>query len=111
MDEYISRKAAIAYIRERSEECQKAFEEFGGESGIYADAYNDLAEDFHSIPAADVAPVVYGRWIRPHWKNSNYCCDCSECGGEAMHRDYQWDKNGVYPICPNCGAKMEGSDS
>lgn len=73
MDEYISRKAAIAYIRERSEECQKAFEEFGGESGIYADAYNDLAEDFHSIPAADVAPVVYvhpkGRYI------------VAECGG------------------------------
>ena len=49
MTEYISRKAAIAYIRERSEECQKAFEELGGEGGIYADAYNDLAEDFHSI--------------------------------------------------------------
>lgn len=46
MDDYISRKAAIAYIREQSEECQKAFEELGGESGIYADAYNDLAEDF-----------------------------------------------------------------
>lgn len=60
------------------------------------------------IPAADVAPVVHGRWTRPHWKNSNYCCDCSECGGEAMHRDYQWDKNGVYPICPHCGAKMDG---
>lgn len=63
------------------------------------------------ISAADVAPVVYGRWIRPHWKNNNYCCDCSECGGEAMHRDYQWDKNGVYPICPNCGAKMDGGDN
>ena len=58
MDEFISRKTAIAYIREQSEECQKAFEELGGESGIYADAYNDLAEDFYSIPAADVAPVV-----------------------------------------------------
>lgn len=63
------------------------------------------------IPAADVAPVVHGRWIRPHWKNNNYCCDCSECGGEAMHRDYQWHKNGVYPICPNCGAKMDGGDN
>lgn len=58
MDEFISRKAAIAYIREQLEECQKAFEELGGESGIYADAYNDLAEDFYSIPAADVAPVT-----------------------------------------------------
>jgi hypothetical protein len=58
MAEYIRRETAIAYIREQSEECQKAFEELGGESGIYADAYNDLAEDFYSIPAADVAPVV-----------------------------------------------------
>lgn len=61
-----------------------------------------------SIPAADVASVVHGQWIRPHWKNNNYCCDCSECGGEAMHRDYQWNKNGIYPICPNCGAEMDG---
>ena len=57
MAEYMSREAAIAYIREQSEECQKAFEELGGESGIYADAYNDLAEDFYRIPAADVAPI------------------------------------------------------
>ena len=57
MAEYIKREDAIAYIREQSEECQKAFEELGGESGIYADAYNDLAEDFYSIPAADVVPV------------------------------------------------------
>ena len=20
-----------------------------------------------------------------------------------MHRDYQWNKNDIYPICPNCG--------
>lgn len=57
MSDYTSREAAIAYIREQSEELQKAFEELGGESGIYADAYNDLAENFHRIPAADVEPV------------------------------------------------------
>ena len=67
------------------------------------DAKRALADMF----PADMASVVHGRWIRPHWKNNNYCCDCSECGGEAMHRDYQWHKNGVYPICPNCGAKMD----
>lgn len=68
----------------------------------------EFAEYLYELPAADVVPVVYGRWIRPHWKNNNYCCDCSECGGEAMHRDYQWNKHGIYPICPNCGAKMDG---
>lgn len=68
----------------------------------------NVRDVIRGVPAADVVPVVHGRWIRPHWKNSNYCCDCSECSGEAMHRDYQWDKNGIYPICPNCGARMDG---
>lgn len=76
-------------------------------SGFSREAIKNI---INSIPAADVTPVVYGRWIRPHWKNSNYCCNCSECGGEAMHRDYQWHKNGIYPICPNCGAKMDIKD-
>lgn len=90
MDEYIKREAVIDLITRRYENPEIC------------------TQEINSIPAADVAPVVHGRWIRPHWKNSNYCCDCSECGGEAMHRDYQWDKNGIYPICPNCGAKMDG---
>lgn len=37
-----------------------------------------------TAPTADVAPVVHGRWIRLRWENNNYCCDCSECGGEAL---------------------------
>lgn len=97
MDEYIKREEAIAYIREQSEECQKAFEELGGESGIYADAYNDLAEDFYSIPAADVVPVVHGRWVF----GGDGCVICSRCNEEESndnHRNY----------CPNCGAKMDG---
>lgn len=60
------------------------------------------------IPAADVAPVRHGRWVTPHWHNSDYCYNCSECGEEAMHREYQWARNGIYPICPNCGARMGG---
>lgn len=105
MDEFISRKAAIAYIREQSEECQKAFEELGGESGIYADAYNDLAEDFYSIPAADVALVVHGRWGtgRFNLETGNYEEQCTRCRN--------FSKEYGKPYCPNCGAEMDGGDS
>lgn len=99
MDEYIKREAALRAVQGQRSPCR---------SPAQNRMLDCLKADVIRISAADVAPVVHGRWIRPHWKNNNYCCDCSECGGEAMHRDYQWNKNGVYPICPNCGAKMDG---
>lgn len=68
----------------------------------------DIQDFLDNIPAADVVPIVHGEWVRPHWKNSDYCCDCSVCGNEAMHREYKWNKKGIYPICPNCGARMDG---
>lgn len=111
MGDYISRKAAIAYIREQSEECHKAFEELGGESGIYADAYNDLADNFCSIPAADVAPVRHGRWDdsgRYTFPSGAVAVRCTNCGcalTESEHRLYNWS------YCPVCGAKMDGGDS
>ena len=105
MAEYISREAAIAYIREQSEECQKAFEELGGESGIYADAYNDLAEDFYRIPAADVAPVVRTRWA--HLGGDEWCCPVC---GFVITTEGSWDKP-TKKYCEDCGAKMDGGDS
>ena len=104
MDDCIKRDAAIAYIREQSEECQKAFEELGGKSGIYADAYNDLAEDFYSIPAADVAPVVrckdckHKGWVQEpcHGKSVDYCkiWDCTLRNLETTFCSYGEQKDG-----------------
>ena len=57
-----------------------------------------------SPPAADVAPVVHGRWERDadgDW----YCTNCDEVvaicesGRERTYRK---------PYCPNRGAKMDG---
>ena len=50
------------------------------------------------IPAADVAPVVHGRWIM-HDDEFGLTCECSVCHIETMG-------DGNY--CPNCGAKMDG---
>ena len=100
MSDYISREAAKEFFLNMD----------AGSSRSYATMLTpeEFAEYFDEIPAADVEPVRQGRWVRPHWRNSSYCCDCSECGGEAMHREYQWYKKGIYPICPNCGAPLVG---
>ena len=54
-----------------------------------------------SPPAADVAPVVHGRWIQV----DSTKCRCSHCDIIALIALYpHGDKN----FCPNCGAKMDG---
>lgn len=91
----------MAEYIDREEYCEKHCQ--------YSNEYCDKEScPIWKAPAADVAPVLHGRWIRLRWENNNYCCDCSECGEEAMYKDYQWSRNGIYPICPNCGARMDG---
>lgn len=54
------------------------------------------------IPAADVVPVVHGRWDtgRFNLETGNYEEQCTHCWNFSK----EYDK----PYCPNCGAKMNG---
>lgn len=58
-------------------------------------------------PAADVTPVVHGRWICINKRYGEY--ECSVCHGvDANCSDYY----GIHAVteqefCPNCGAKMD----
>lgn len=54
--------------------------------------------DIDVIPAADVAPVVHGRWVL-YGKNH---CYCSHCG---MVRNIKTQIGCKY--CPICNAKMD----
>ena len=56
-----------------------------------------------SIPAADVAPVVHGRWVPTESPFMNECEDCSVCGYRTV-----WGHR--YNYCPNCGARMDGAE-
>lgn len=57
-----------------------------------------------SAPAADVAPVVHGRW-----ENGNPICPvCGEDKFKDLDADIWCDW--LPPFCPNCGAKMEQED-
>lgn len=54
-------------------------------------------------PAADVVPVVHGRWNREdHYLHGHYItttCVCSVCGSCPTME---------YRFCPYCGARMDG---
>lgn len=57
----------------------------------------------HDMPAADVAPVVHGRWKYYHKRNKAVCTCCSF--ERALDENF-----GAAISCPNCGAKMDGGD-
>ena len=88
--EYIDLEETVTTLKRNS---QKYFSSF--HKG-YVQAIEDLAD----IPAAKVAPVRHGYWVKGkrdvliHW----HCSACKEC--------YYLDMpNAEY--CPHCGARMD----
>lgn len=65
-----------------------------------------LSEEFEieDAPAADVAPVVHGRWA--HLGGDEWCC--SACGF-VITTEGSWDKP-TKKYCEDCGAKMDGKE-
>lgn len=57
-------------------------------------------------PAADVAPVVHGRWVSVAGKRDRIC---SRCLRNEPYKNADDDAE-VFEFCPHCGAKMDGGD-
>lgn len=55
--------------------------------------------------AADVMPVMHGRWIDNGANGYKWAFVCSMCGYVDGH---PFDDR--HNFCPNCGAKMDGGD-
>lgn len=61
-----------------------------------------------SIPAADVAPVVHGRWDdsgRYTFPGGSTAVRCTECGCALTVSEFRLNN---WNYCPVCGAKMDG---
>lgn len=58
-------------------------------------------ETIERAPAADVAPVVHGRWIEDDTGIMHYCSECHKYNGSTTY---------MPKYCPNCGALMDGKD-
>lgn len=59
-----------------------------------------VADYIESLPAADVAPVRRGHWIKRGYACGEAEFECSHC------HEIEWRANET-DYCPNCGAKME----
>lgn len=96
--EYIRRADAMGKIT--SSETQKALRTMTGE-----EAYVTVVGILNELPAADVLPMVHGRWSDASFgelpKHAPYGWACSVCGGISFNNEY------IY--CPNCGARMDGA--
>ena len=60
------------------------------------------------FPAADVAPVVHGRWDdsgRYTFPGGGTAVRCTECGCALTVSEYRLNN---WNYCPICGAKMDG---
>ena len=97
MGDYISRDAAIQAIKDIDENAGARGSGFTDPERIMRDSAFYALE---AVPAADVRPVVRGKWISEgdgyHWTYN-----CSICGWKD---GYQFNERHNY--CPNCGADM-----
>lgn len=97
MAEYIEREKAL----ERFEELKNKADSF--RDRVYLDGVMTVID---TLPAADVAPVVHGKWI--YYKNAHYF-KCSECKETVPYKKAVLiDGKRKYNYCPKCGAKMDG---
>lgn len=97
MAEYIERKAALDAVHKWCDPCGAA------------------VEAVLSVPAADAAPVVHGRWVLHYTAIGAPYTECSRCctdiaapmvGGGLLKLDMR-----EMPYCPICGAQMDGGEA
>ena len=103
MAEYIKREAAINVIAAIMPSMSTP--DGRGEHDCFVLTAQEMCVDairaISNVPAADVAPVVHGRWILYYAGHGHYWL-CSVCHTNPC---IYVTKNTRF--CPNCGAKMD----
>lgn len=93
MAEYIEREAAIRVVN--------------GQSSLTM-TRSSLIDSISKLPAADVVPVVHGRWDdsgRYTFTGGSTAVRCTNCGCALTVSEYHLNN---WNYCPVCGAKMDG---
>lgn len=110
MSDYISREAIIGKVEKHyCAPCKGQGGDLGGD-WCRSCVINSVLEKVRGIPAADVEPVRYGKWVHSEiedddWGGTFHEWTCSVCGYSV----------GLNPTgenyCPNCNAKMDKEEA
>ena len=93
MTEYIERGALMQFPIRRNHYDRK------NGNKHFINGIESVLEYAENLPAADVAPVVHGRWI---YKGDSDMWVCSRCG-----RGVNANPEGIDLYCYHCGAQMD----
>lgn len=97
MAEYITKRAAINAVENAPIE-------------LYKSEWKKIEEAINAVPAADVVPIVHGRWDdsgRYTFPSGNAAVRCTNCGCALTESEYHLNN---WNYCPVCGAKMDGGE-
>ena len=101
MAEYIERGALMQFPIRRDHYDRK------NGNKHFINGIESVLEYAENLPAADVAPVVHGKWeYISQTLNTLSQLRCSFCGWWSLDPSI----DGAYNYCPNCGAKMDGGE-
>ena len=103
-EEFISREKTLTLPKSLGSR------DYRREKGTIQEAIKMISSSEYT-PAADVAPVVHGEWLRADddW-NSLTTIQCSICGEEWCFETDDDVSLLNYKHCPNCGARMDGGE-
>lgn len=95
MAEYINKESAISIFNAKAEMavCTPAQPYFA-----------NAAKMIEILPAADVAPVVHGRWQQIGYDEAMNRITCSCC---LEYWNITDNDTETFNYCPNCGARMD----
>lgn len=98
MDDYISREDAVQCA------VDIAADFFNDGSYSASGGANTVGVWLKDLPAADVRPVVLGKWIKLDMHRSMEQYKCSACRSECYVPECMGEP--MYDFCPHCGADM-----
>ena len=106
MHEYVEKSALNIFIAEDTTKGHYA-ECADGSEVVFT--HREVSQMIANCPAADVLPVVRGKWLGVWWSGERAFGQCSSCHNTGELRTTRTEY-GIWEInmrfCPDCGAAM-----